>query len=58
VKPSSSTQAAKSKSVSRLEGEPVELRAGELKVLIILTTSIPDNVALFGPILSCTKGDC
>jgi hypothetical protein len=43
VKPSSSTQAAKSKTVSHLEGEPVELRAGELKVLIILTTGIPKN---------------
>jgi hypothetical protein len=55
VKLSSSTQATKSKSVSRLRGEPVELRVGELKVLIILTTSIPKNAALFGPSLSCTK---
>jgi hypothetical protein len=56
VKPSSSTQTAKPKNVSRLGREPVELRAGELKVLIILTTGIPKNAAMFGPILSCTKG--
>jgi hypothetical protein len=56
VKPSSSNQAAKPKSVSHLGREPVELRAGELKVLIILTTSIPENAALFRNILSCTKG--
>jgi hypothetical protein len=56
VKPSSSTQAAKSKSGSRLERETGGQRAGELKVLSILTTGIPENAALFEPTLSCTKG--
>jgi hypothetical protein len=56
VKPSSSTQAAKPKSESRLGREPGGPRTGELKVLSILATGIPENVALFGATLSCTKG--
>jgi hypothetical protein len=56
MKLSSSTQAAKSKSGSRLGREAGGPRAGELKVLSILATSIPENAALFGPTLSCTKG--
>jgi hypothetical protein len=55
MKPSSSTQATKSKSESRLGREPEGPRAGELKVLIIMATGIPENAALFGPTLSCTK---
>jgi hypothetical protein len=42
----------KPKSVSRLGREPVELRAAKLKVLIILTTGIPENAVLFGIILT------
>jgi hypothetical protein len=56
AKPSSSTQAVKSKSESRLRRELEGPRAGELKVLSILATGIPENAALFGPTLSCTKG--
>jgi hypothetical protein len=56
VKPSSSTQAAKSKSGSCLGRDPGGPRAGELKVLSILAIGIPENTALFGPTLSCTKG--
>jgi hypothetical protein len=56
AKPSSSTQAMKSKSGSRLKREPEGPRAGELKVLSILATGIPENMTLFGPTLSCTKG--
>jgi hypothetical protein len=56
VKPSSSTQAVKSKSGSHLGRELEGPRAGELKVLSILATGIPENAALFEPTLSCTKG--
>jgi hypothetical protein len=56
MKPSSSTQAAKSKSGSRLGRVPEGPRAGELKVLSILGTGIPENAALFGLTLNCTKG--
>jgi hypothetical protein len=56
MKPSSSTQAAKSKSESHLGREPEGPGAGELKVLSILATGIPENAALFGPTLSCAKG--
>jgi hypothetical protein len=56
AKPSSSTQATKSKSESHLGRELEGPRAGELKVLSILATGIPENVALFAPTLSCTKG--
>jgi hypothetical protein len=56
MKPSSSTQAAKSKSGSHLGREPGGPRVGELKVLSILATGISENVMLFRPTLSCTKG--
>jgi hypothetical protein len=55
VKPSSSTQAAKLKSGSHLGREPGDPRAGELKVLSILATGIPENTALFGSTLSVPK---
>jgi hypothetical protein len=56
MKPSSSTQAVKSKSGGHLGREPGGPREGELKVLSILATGVPENATLFGPTLSCTKG--
>jgi hypothetical protein len=38
------------------EGSQESPRAGELKVLIVLVTGIPENTALFEPTLSYTKG--